>query len=127
MPAVAIIAVPLGVLVILQVLFLIALMSPQLLALVSLVMAQFVGIAVAIMLFQLMASESFSLSPLVAVLAPPFAPLSYAQNRVEPVSFNKTGRFLVICAVLPHLNDGMFAWVEVRNRGHHDDDDDHHH
>jgi plastocyanin len=58
--------------------------------------------------------------------APPFAPLSYAQNRVEPVSFLKPGRFLVICAVLPHLNDGMFAWVEVRNRGHHDDDDHRH-
>lgn len=56
--------------------------------------------------------------------APPFAPLSYAQNRVEPVSFLKTGRFLVICAVLPHLNDGMFAWVEVRRRG---DGDEHHH
>ena len=56
--------------------------------------------------------------------APPFAPLSFAQNRVEPVSFLKTGRFLVICAVLPHLNDGMFAWVEVRRR---DDRDDRHH
>jgi hypothetical protein len=27
---------------------------------------------------------------------------------------------------LPHLNDGMLAWVEVRNRGHHDDDDHRH-
>jgi hypothetical protein len=53
--------------------------------------------------------------------APPFAPLSYAQNRVEPVSFLKPGRFLVICAVLPHLNDGMFAWVEVRRQNDHDD------
>jgi plastocyanin len=52
--------------------------------------------------------------------APPFAPLSYAQNRVEPVAFLKTGRFLVICAVLPHLNDGMFAWVEVGRRGDRD-------
>ena len=56
--------------------------------------------------------------------APPFAPLSYAQNRVEPVSFLKPGRFLVICAVLPHLNDGMFAWVEVGRRG--DRDNGHH-
>jgi plastocyanin len=54
--------------------------------------------------------------------APPFAPLSYAQNRVEPVAFLKTGRFLVVCAVLPHLNDGMYAWVEVGRRG----GDDHH-
>jgi plastocyanin len=52
--------------------------------------------------------------------APPFAPISVDQNRVEAVSFNKTGRFLVICAVLPHLNDGMYAWVEVdRRRGDH--------
>src|SRR5688572_1140185 len=51
---------------------------------------------------------------------PPFAPLSLAQNRVEPVSFLKPGRFLVICAVLPHFNDGMLAWVEVSpNRAHH--------
>jgi plastocyanin len=44
---------------------------------------------------------------------PPFAPLSLAQNRVEAVSFLKPGRYLVICAVLPHFNDGMMAWVEV--------------
>lgn len=55
--------------------------------------------------------------------APPFAPISVAQNRVEPVSFLKTGRFLVICAVLPHFNDGMFAWVEVSRRGDGDRDD----
>jgi len=61
--------------VILQVLFLIALMPPQLLALVLLVMAQLVGIAVAIILFLLMVSEGFSLIPLVAFLAKLFAPL----------------------------------------------------
>lgn len=54
-------------------------------------------------------------------VVPPFAPLSLAQNRVEPVAFLEQGRFLVICAVLPHFNDKMFAWVEVgRGReGHH--------
>ena len=36
---------------------------------------------------------------------------------VEPVSFLKPGRYLVICAVLPHFNDKMSAWVEVRPRG----------
>jgi hypothetical protein len=56
-----------------QVLFLIALMLPQLLALVSLVMAQLVGIAVSIILFLLMVSEGFSLIPLVAFLAALFA------------------------------------------------------
>lgn len=48
---------------------------------------------------------------------PPFAPLSLAQNRVEAVSFLKPGRYLVICAVLEHFNDGMYAIVEVRGRG----------
>ena len=36
---------------------------------------------------------------------------------MEPVSFLKPGRYLVICAVLPHFNDKMYAWVEVRPRG----------
>jgi plastocyanin len=48
---------------------------------------------------------------------PPFAQLSAAANRVEPVSFLAPGRYLVICAVLPHFNDKMYAWVEVRARG----------
>ena len=58
---------------ILQVIFFIALMFPQLLALVLLVMAQLVGIAVAIIFFLLMVSEGFSLIPLVAFLATLFA------------------------------------------------------
>jgi hypothetical protein len=49
--------------------------------------------------------------------APPFAQASAAVNRVESVSFLKKGRFLVICAVLPHFNDKMLAWVEVLPRG----------
>lgn len=58
-----------------------------------------------------------SLSP---PAAPPFAPISTDQNRVEAVSFTKPGRYLVICGVLPHFNDGMWAWIEVdRDRGHH--------
>jgi hypothetical protein len=48
---------------------------------------------------------------------PPFAQASAASNRVEPVAFLQPGRYLVICAVLPHFNDKMFAWVEVRPRG----------
>lgn len=46
--------------------------------------------------------------------APPeFAQPSAALNRVEAVSFLEPGRYLVICAVLDHFNDGMYAWVEV--------------
>jgi hypothetical protein len=48
---------------------------------------------------------------------PPFAPVSVAQNRVEPVAFLNPGRYLVICAVLPHFNDRMYAWVEVSGPG----------
>lgn len=44
---------------------------------------------------------------------PPFAPVSLAQNRVEGISFANPGRYLVICAVLEHFNDGMYAVVEV--------------
>ena len=47
---------------------------------------------------------------------PPFALPSPAVNRVEPVSFLTPGRYLVICAVLPHFNDKMYAWVEGRPR-----------
>lgn len=54
---------------------------------------------------------------------PPFAPVSVAQNRVEAVSFLKPGRYLVICAVLEHFNDGMVAVVEVRGPGGDDDND----
>jgi plastocyanin len=51
---------------------------------------------------------------------PPFVAFSTTQNRVEAVSFSKPGRYLVICGVLPHFNDGMWAWIEVdRDRGHH--------
>jgi plastocyanin len=48
---------------------------------------------------------------------PPFAQASAATNRVETVAFLQPGRYLVICAVLPHFNDKMYAWVEVRPRG----------
>lgn len=48
---------------------------------------------------------------------PPFAQASAAVNRVETVAFLQPGRYLVICAVLPHFNDKMYAWVEVRPRG----------
>ena len=31
-------------------------------------------------------------------------------------TFNTPGRYLVICAFLPHFEVGMYGWVEVRNR-----------
>lgn len=36
-------------------------------------------------------------------------------NRSEPVAFLEKGTYLVICNVRPHLLDGMFAHVKVRN------------
>lgn len=58
------------------------------------------------------------INPLVSPQpGPPFAQASAATNRVETVSFLQPGRYLVICAVLPHFNDAMYAWVEVRPRG----------
>ncbi|HUQ53618.1 MAG TPA: hypothetical protein VM692_15430 [Gammaproteobacteria bacterium] len=56
---------------------------------------------------------------------PPFAQASAATNRVESVSFNAPGRYLAICAVLPHFNDRMYAWIEVRPRGGNQGDNHH--
>jgi plastocyanin len=41
------------------------------------------------------------------------AGFSNAQNRVESVSFSKKGTYLVICNLLSHFRDGMYAYVEV--------------
>jgi hypothetical protein len=49
---------------------------------------------------------------------PPFLATSAALNRIETVSFPEPGRYLVICAVLEHFNDGMIAWVDVSPKGH---------
>jgi len=57
---------------------------------------------------------------------PPFAAPSVAVNRIESVTFPEPGRYLVICAVLEHFNDGMLAWIDVRPRGKGDGHDDHH-
>ena len=41
-------------------------------------------------------------------------PRTVSQDRVESVTFNKPGTYLVICAVFPHfVNDGMFGFVKV--------------
>jgi hypothetical protein len=48
---------------------------------------------------------------------PPFVAPSIAVNRIESVTFPQPGRYLVICAVLEHFNDAMYAWVEVRPSG----------
>ena len=54
--------------------------------------------------------------------APPFAQVSATLNRVETVTFPEPGKYLVICAVLEHFNDKMYAVIDVRGG----DDDQHH-
>ena len=34
-------------------------------------------------------------------------------DRVEVVQFPEKGRYLVICAFVPHFEDGMWGWVKV--------------
>jgi len=40
-------------------------------------------------------------------------PLVFPQDRVEVVHFSKPGKYLVICGVLLHFNDGMVGYVRV--------------
>lgn len=44
-------------------------------------------------------------------IGPAFQPL--LQDRIEVVHFPERGRYLVICAVLPHFTDGMYGYVKV--------------
>ncbi|MGB7210020.1 MAG: hypothetical protein WBD27_15290 [Pyrinomonadaceae bacterium] len=46
-----------------------------------------------------------------------------AQDRVESVQFERPGMYLVICAVLPHFQEGMYGYVKVTGRDDDDDDD----
>lgn len=46
-------------------------------------------------------------------LDPLVLPEKSAQDRVEVVQFDDPGTYLVICSVLPHFQDGMYAFVRV--------------
>ena len=50
---------------------------------------------------------------LVAVLG---QPLCAGGAPTVSYTFQRPGRYLVICAFIPHLNVGMYGWVEVRAR-----------
>jgi len=50
---------------------------------------------------------------LVAVLG---QPLCAGGAPTVSYTFQRPGRYLVICAFIPHLNVGMYGWVEVRTR-----------
>jgi plastocyanin len=58
---------------------------------------------------------------------PPFVAPSAAINRIESVTFPEPGRYLVICAVLEHFNDGMMAWIDARPAGKGNGQDEHGH
>jgi hypothetical protein len=42
-------------------------------------------------------------------------PAAVPRDRVESVHFPHSGRYLVVCGVLPHFNEGMHGFVEVKN------------
>jgi len=46
-------------------------------------------------------------------VGPPFQPPVIDLDRVEVVNFGTPGTYLVICAVVPHFNEGMFGYVKV--------------
>ncbi len=50
-------------------------------------------------------------------LNPLLLPLNAQQDRVEVVQFDRPGLYLVICALLPHFQEGMYGWVRVVGPG----------
>jgi plastocyanin len=46
-------------------------------------------------------------------LDPLLLPPGTQQDRVEVVQFDRPGLYLVICAVLPHFQEGMYGYVRV--------------
>jgi plastocyanin len=50
-------------------------------------------------------------------LDPFILPAKSSQDRVEVVQFDEPGTYLVICAVLPHFEDGMYGFVKVLPAG----------
>jgi hypothetical protein len=53
-------------------------------------------------------------------------PLSGTMNRTDSFAFSTPGRYLVICNVLGHFVDGMYAWIHVVDDDH-DGHNDHDH
>jgi plastocyanin len=53
------------------------------------------------------------LDPRLLSPAPPAAPNLLSQDRVEVVSFERRGTYMVICGVNVHFADGMIGYVEV--------------
>ena len=52
-------------------------------------------------------------NPVISAGPPPVINL----DRVEVVHFDDPGTYLVICAVLPHFNEGMYGYVRVLPNG----------
>ena len=45
---------------------------------------------------------------------PPDTPNNLVVDRVEAVNFKEPGRYLVVCGVRPHFNEGMHGYVNVK-------------
>lgn len=45
---------------------------------------------------------------------PPDTPNNLVVDRVESVNFKEPGRYLVVCGVLPHFQEGMHGYVHVK-------------
>ena len=48
---------------------------------------------------------------------PTLLPPAGQEDRIEAVQFTEPGTYLVICAILPHFQDGMFGYVRVLPNG----------
>jgi hypothetical protein len=44
----------------------------------------------------------------------PETPNHLVVDRLEAVNFNQPGRYLVVCGVRPHFNEGMHGYVDVK-------------
>jgi hypothetical protein len=44
---------------------------------------------------------------------PPDTPGNMVVDRIEAVNFKVPGRYLVVCGVVPHFNEGMHGFVTV--------------
>jgi hypothetical protein len=57
----------------------------------------------------------FALQYLALAAPPPGTTGNQVVDRIESVNFKEPGRYLVVCGVLPHFNEGMHGYVTVKS------------
>jgi hypothetical protein len=67
-------------------------------------------------LYRQLDPRSLSYVPTAGYVPPPGTFNPALRDRVEVVQFPNPGRFFVACGVLPHFNEGMNGFVNVRRR-----------